>query len=307
MLYNRILITGANGLLGQALVHRMSRFPEYDVLATSHDDEPRFEGGSCGYAPLDVTRPDDVETLFQNFTPNVVINCAALSAIGDCEDDRDAAWDVNATAVDTLATACRRIGARLIQVSTDFVFDGTSGPYAEDARPNPVNYYGRTKLAGENAVRAAGLSKWAIARTVLVYGTAQQMRRSNVVLWVLDKLSNGERIHVVDDQWRTPTYVEDLAIGIERMVHFEKTGVYHLSGREMITVHDLACTVANVFDLDASLITPVASDYFDDAVPRPPRTGFLILKAESELGFKPRPLQEGLRHLGNRLDLPVTL
>ena len=305
MLYNRILITGANGLLGQALVHRMSRFPEYDVLATGRDDTPRFDGGSCGYAPLDVTNPDAVDTLFHDFTPNVVINCAAVSDIGACEADRDRAWDVNATAVQTLADACRPSGARLIQVSTDFVFDGTEGPYDEHARPDPVNYYGRTKLAGENAVRAAGLSKWAIARTVLLYGTAQQMKRSNVVLWVIDKLSNGERIHVVDDQWRTPTYVEDLAVGIERMVHFEKTGLYHLSGREMMTIYDLARTVADVFDLDDSLITPVASDFFADALPRPPRTGFLILKAESELGYKPRPLRDGLQQLGEQLDLRV--
>jgi dTDP-4-dehydrorhamnose reductase len=306
MLYNRILITGANGLLGQALVHRMSRFPEYDVLATSHDDEPRFDGGSCGYAPLDVTDGEAVRALFQDFTPNVVVNCAALSAIGDCEANRDAAWAVNATAVRTLAETCRMHGARMVQVSSDFVFDGQNGPYAEDARPDPVNYYGRTKLAGENAVREAGLSKWAIARTVLVYGTAQAMRRSNVVLWMIDQLANGERIRVVNDQWRTPTYVEDLAIGIERLVHFEKTGIYHLSGRELMTVHDLARTVADVFDFDTSLITPVPSDAFEDATARPPRTGFLILKAESELGYKPRPLREGLCQLGDRLGLPVT-
>jgi dTDP-4-dehydrorhamnose reductase len=306
MLYNRVLITGANGLLGQALVRRMSRFPEYDVLATALDDEPRFEGGSCGYVPLDVTRPRDVEAIFQDFTPNVVVNCAAMSDVGDCAEERDAAWAVNAEAVETLADLCRETGARLVQVSSDFVFDGEDGPYREDDRPNPVNYYGRTKLAGENAARGAGLSKFAIARTVLVYGTARQMSRSNVVLWVIDALSSGTTIQVVDDQWRTPTYVEDLAMGIERMIHFEKTGIYHLSGREMLTVYDLACTVADVFDLDASLIEPVASSYFEDAVDRPPKTGFLILKAESEIGYKPRPLEDGLRHLANRLGHPVS-
>jgi len=142
-------------------------------------------------------------------------------------------------------------------------------------------------------------------RTVLLYGAGQDLQRSNVVLWVLDALARGETIHVVDDQWRTPTYVEDLAMGIERMIHFEKTGIYHLSGREMMTVYDLACTVADVFALDDSLIQPVASDFFEDAVDRPPRTGFLILKAESEIGYKPRPIRDGLRHLGQRLDLSV--
>ena len=306
MLYNRVLLTGANGLLGQALVHRMSRFPEYDVLATARDDEPRFEGGSCGYVPLDVTDTGAVEDLFRDFTPNVVVNCAALSDAATCADERDAAWAVNVEAVGALAHLCRETGARLVQVSSDFVFDGENGPYREDDRPHPVNYYGRTKLAAENAVRGAGLSKWAIARTVLVYGTAREMSRTNVVLWMIDALSRGETIHVVDDQWRTPTYVEDLAMGIERMIHFEKTGIYHLSGRELITVYDLACTVADVFDLDASLIEPVASDFFEDAVDRPPKTGFLILKAESEIGYKPRSLKDGLRHLANRLGHPVS-
>jgi len=305
MLYNRVLITGANGLLGQALVHRMSRFPEYDVLATARDDEPRFEGGSCGYAPLDVTRTEDLEAIFQDFTPNVVVNCAAMSDVKACAENRTDAWAVNAEAVETLARLCRETGARLVQVSTDFVFDGQDGPYREDARPNPVNDYGRTKLAGENAVRGAGLSKWAIARTVLLYGTAQQLSRSNVVLWVLDELSRGRPIHVVDDQYRTPTYVEDLAVGIERMIHFEKTGIYHLSGRELLSVYELACRVADVFDLDASLIEPVSSDFFDDAVERPPTTGFLILKAESEIGYKPRSLPDGLLHLAHRLEHPV--
>lgn len=303
MLFNRVLITGANGLLGQALVRRMSQFPEYDVLATARDDEPRFEGGSCGYAPLDVTQPDEVDALFQDFTPNVVINCAALSDVAECEENRNEAWAVNARAVKTLARYCRDTGARLVQVSSDFVFDGKRGPYREDARPNPVNYYGRTKLAGENAVREVGLSNWAIVRTVLLYGTGQNLSRSNVVLWMIDELAKGNPLHIVDDQYRTPTYVEDLAIGIERLVHFEKTGVYHISGREFVTVYELACTVADVFGFDASDIHPVSSDYFEEAVERPLKTGFIILKAETELDYDPRSLEEGLQDLGQRIGL----
>lgn len=306
MLYNRILITGANGLLGQALVARMSRFPEYDVLATGRDDAPRFRGSSCGYAPLDITKPSEVKALFNDFTPNVVVNCAAMTEVDRCDEERSACWAVNARAVQHLAEQCQEHGARLVQVSTDFVFDGEDGPYREDARPNPVNYYGRSKLAAENAARGAGMSKWAIVRTILLYGTGRALGRSNFVLWLLDELMNGNPVHIVTDQWRTPTYVEDLAIGIERLVHYEKTGVYHLSGRELLSIYDFALTVADVFGQDPSLIHPVTSDYFDTAAPRPPRTGFIVLKAETELGYKPRPLREALRHLGNKLDLPVT-
>jgi dTDP-4-dehydrorhamnose reductase len=301
MLYNRVLITGANGLLGQALVRRLSRFPEYDVLATARDDAPRFEGGSCGYTPMDVTDADAVHNTFQDFTPNVVVNCAAVSAVGDCLQNRERCWAVNAAAVETLADECRKVGARLVQVSTDFVFDGEDGPYDEQARPDPVNYYGRTKLAGENAVRASGLGSWAIVRTVLVYGTGADLGRSNLVLWVAGALSRGEQIHVVNDQYRTPTYVHDLAAGIERLLHYEKDGVYHLSGRELLSVYDIACTVADAYDLDASLIEPVPSDYFPDAAPRPPRTGFIILKSETELSYAPRSLRDGLADLRSQL------
>lgn len=305
MLYNRVLVTGANGLLGQALVQRLSRFPEYDVLATALDDAPRLSSGSFGYAPLDITDASAVHRIFQDFTPNVVVNCAALSDVGECAKRREDCWNVNAAAVETLADECRKVGARLVQVSTDFVFDGEHGPYDESARPDPVNYYGRSKLAAENAVRASGLGSWAIVRTVLVYGTGEQLNRSNVVLWVADALSRGETIQVVNDQYRTPTYVGDLATGIERLLHYEKDGVYHISGRELVSVYDLAQTVADELDLDGSLIEPVPSDYFDEAPPRPPRTGFIILKAETELSYSPRSLNEGIQALGKELGYEV--
>ncbi|MDQ7039856.1 MAG: dTDP-4-dehydrorhamnose reductase [Rhodothermus sp.] len=307
MLYQRILITGANGLLGQELVAQLSRHAEYDVLATARDPEPRFQGGSCGYVPLDITDAQAVRRLFQDFTPTVVINCAAMTQVDQCEIEKEACWRVNVEAVETLARLCRQFGARLIQVSTDFVFDGTAGPYHETDRPNPINFYGRSKLASENVVREAGIDRWAIARTVLVYGTGVRLGRSNIALWVIEQLSQGRRIRIVTDQWRTPTYVVDLATGIERIVRYNKHGIYHISGREFLTVYDFACLIADVFDLDRSLIEPVDSATLNQVAPRPPRTGFIILKAETELGYRPRSIPEALRHLGQRLGLPVTM
>ncbi|PSQ82994.1 MAG: dTDP-4-dehydrorhamnose reductase [Bacteroidetes bacterium QS_1_65_9] len=274
MFFDRILITGANGLLGQALVRRLSQNRESDVLATARGDTPRFDGGSCGYAPLDVTQPDAVENVFEDFAPNVVINCAAMSDVAECDENRNEAWAVNARAVKRLA---------------------------KHARPDPVNYYGRAKLAGENAVREAGRSNWAIVRTVLLYGTGQGLSRSNVVLWMIDELSQGHQLHIVDDQYRTPTHVDDLATGIERLVDREKTGIYHISGRDLVSIYELACTVAEVFDLDASLIEPVSSDFFEDDVDRPPRTGFIVDRAEAELDYDPRSLRDGLHDLKDRL------
>lgn len=305
ILYSRVLITGANGLLGQELVSLMSQFPQYDVLATARDVTPRFQGASCGYTRLDITAPQEVRNIFQDFAPDVVINCAAMTQVDLCETERDACWKTNVDAVEGLAKNCYATGARLVHVSTDFIFDGLEGPYKEDARPNPLSFYGKSKLAAENHAHGAGLDKWAVARTVLVYGTGNDLGRSNIVLWIINSLSEGKRIQVVTDQFRTPTYAPDLASGIERIVRFGKSGVYHLSGRELLSVYDFACTVAEVFDLDKSLIEPTDSSRFTQPAARPPRTGFIILKAETELGYKPRPIREALRHLGARLGLPV--
>jgi len=227
----RVLITGANGLLGQALVDRLGDSSDYDVLATGRDDAPRFPPSLCDYAPLDVTAPNEVDATFEDFEPTVVVNCAAVSDVTECDEHRSRAWAVNARAVKRLAKHCQEAGARLIQLSTDFVFNGKRGPYDERARPDPVNYYGRTKLAGENALREVDLSDWALVRTVLLYGTGLNLSRSNVVRWMIDRLSTGTPLQLVDDQWRTPTYVPDLADGIARLIELEKTGTYHLSGR----------------------------------------------------------------------------
>lgn len=301
MLADRVLITGANGLLGQALTRRLSESAEYAVLATARDPGLRVEDATCAYTPLDVTAPEEVKATVQEFGPDVVVNCAARSDVSTCEEHRNEAWATNARAVKRLARHCQEERARLVQISTDFVFDGTRGPYDESARPDPVNYYGRTKLAGENHTREAGRTKWTVVRTVLLYGTGTDLSRQNVVLWMVDRLRRKEPLHVVDDQWRTPTFVPDLVEGIETILQRGKTGLYHLSGPDMVSIHELALQVADVFDLDDTLVHPVSSDYFDDAVERPPRTGFKLDKARSELDYDPHSLRDGLQALRREL------
>ena len=233
--------------------------------------------------------------------PDVVVNCAAMSDVAACDTNRNRAWATNARAVKRLARHCSDTRAHLVQVSTDFVFNGARGPYDETARPDPVNYYGRTKLAAENHMREAGRDNWTIARTVLLYGTGTNLSRQNIVLWMVHQLRKGEPLHVVTDQWRTPTYVPDLAEGLYQILDRDATGIYHLSGPDGVSIHELACAVADVFELDADLIHPVESDYFDDAVDRPPHTGFDINKAQSELDYEPHSLRSGLQALRDAL------
>lgn len=306
MLFNRILITGANGLLGQALVQRMGDSSDYTVLATGRAEKSPLESSPCDYARLDVTDPDGVSAVFQEFDPNVVVNCAAYTDVAACEDNRNEAWTVNARAVKRLAKQCQANGTHLAQISCASVFNGTRGPHDENARPDPVNYYGRTKLAAENAVREAGRSNWTLVRTSLPYGAGRALSRSNLALRTIERLSQGDSLRVADDRYCTPTYVVDLAAGIERLIEYETSGLYHLSGRERLSHHEFAHKVAEALGFDASFVRPVPSDSLDD-VDRPSDTSLIILRAETELDFDPRSLDDALRDLKERLSsVPVS-
>lgn len=302
MLPPRILVTGANGLVGQALTRAAARWPGADVLATGRGEAVAHVRG--GYARLDVLDGDAIDRAFQDFAPDVVLHAAGLAQVEACEADREACWALNVDAVATLASACHRHGARLIVPSTDFVFDGSDGPYAEDDRPAPINAYGRSKLAAENALKASRLLDWAVARTTMVFGVPSGPEpRLDFVRWLVRELTASRPVRVPADQLRTPTYDDDLADGILRIARFRRTGIFHLSGRAQLSVLDVAHQVAEAFDLDRALITPSTTAELHPSAPRPLKAGLLILRAETELGYRPRPLAAALRGVRDRLGL----
>lgn len=298
----RILITGANGLVGQALLRHLTAWPGADVLATGRQPASPVSVFSGGYVPLDVLDADAIERVMQDFAPSVVIHAAAISQVEACETDKEACWALNVDATASLAAACYRHGARMVLLSSDFVFDGRSGPYAEDDRPFPLNAYGRSKLAAENALRLSRLTDWAVARTTLVYDLSEGESRLNLVTWLLRELAAGKPVRVASDQTRTATYAPDLADGIARLIRHQRAGTYHLAGRESLPILDIAYTVADVFNLDAELISPARTAELHPGAPRPLDGGLLILRAESELGYRPRSLPHALRHFRERME-----
>ena len=309
----KILITGSNGLLGQKLVYALIDRNDVEVIATSKGENRIREKRGYSYESLDITLLPEVEAVFKKYRPHTVINTAAMTNVDACEDNQKACWALNVTAVENIVNTLEKIeiessttqllnySSHLIYLSTDFVFDGKAGPYKEDDLPNPLSYYGLSKHVSEKYVQASKL-KNTIIRTIIVYGIADNMSRSNVVLWAKDALEKGQEINVVDDQFRSPTLAEDLADGCIRVAMKEAIGIYHISGKETMSILELVHTVADFYGLDKSLVKPVKSATLNQPAKRPPRTGFIIDKAIRELDYHPHSFIEGLEILTSQLN-----
>jgi len=297
----KILITGSNGLLGQKLVAALRQDPEVQLIATGRGPDRTPLPLGTHYRPLDITVQAEVDAVFDEVRPDVVIHTAAMTNVDACELDPAACQLQNVTATEHLVNAAERHGSHFLFLSTDFIFDGANGPYKEDDEPAPLSIYGHSKLYGERMVMNSGLAKWAIARTIIVYGIAEGLSRSNVVLWAKGALEKGQPINVVDDQWRMPTLAEDLADGCIRIAKQGATGVYNLSGPDGMSILELVQRVGAFFHLDTSVVTPVKSDSLGQPAKRPPRTGFVLDKARRELGYAPHGFEEGLAVLAEQM------
>jgi dTDP-4-dehydrorhamnose reductase len=299
----KILITGSNGLLGQKLATLLLPRTDVQLLATSRGENKLAEiFPTLPFASMDVTNREEVERVVAEFKPTHLIHTAAMTNVDQCETDKAGALRLNRDAVAYVVEACEKHNVHLIHLSTDFIFDGEDGPYDEEAEGNPISFYGETKLMAEELVKQA-TCKWAILRTVLVYGVVHDYGRTNIVLWVRDSLRAGKVIKVVTDQFRTPTLAEDLAMGCWLAVEHNAEGIYNISGREMYTPYDMALLVADYFKLDKSLIDKADGSTFTQPAKRPPRTGFIITKAERELGYRPHTFEQGIAMVAEQADM----
>ena len=287
------MITGANGLLGQTLVKMLGSTGEFNVIATGRGPCRMRSQEGYSYYPLDISQKDPLIACLEKFKPHVVINTAAMTQVDECHKDPENCALVNAEAVGWMSSWCETAKSHFIQVSTDFVFDGLQGPYSEEDVPDPVSVYGQAKLQAEEFVKRSR-GPWSIIRTVLVFGLVEDMSRSNLLLWVKNSLEKGERIKVVSDQVRTPTLVDDLATGCALVAQKGKRGIYHISGKDTLSIIDIAKKVARFYQLDESLISPVSSVDLNQAAKRPPVTGFVLDKAQRELGYSPHSFDEML-------------
>jgi dTDP-4-dehydrorhamnose reductase len=303
----KFLITGSNGLLGQKLVYKLRNNTNITCIATARGANRLVKTDGYVYESLDITNLENVSDVFLKHKPDVVINTAAMTNVDACETEKEACWLLNVTAVENQIKTLEKLKKEdstyhphFIHLSTDFIFDGSHGPLDENEIPNPQSYYAESKLAAEKIVQASSIH-WAIARTVLVYGIVDSMSRSNIVLWVKQNLEQGKVINVVDDQYRTPTLAEDLADGCILIAEKNAQGIYNISGKDFLSILELAHLVADYYKLDKSLIKPSKSADIKQPAKRPPITGFIIDKAKKELGYNPKSFTEGIMFLEKQI------
>ena len=290
----KILVTGANGLLGQTIIKQL-REKNFEVIATGRGEGRLSESATEGflYKDVDITDGPAIEEFIIEQKPDVIVHAAAMTHVDQCELHKQDCYNINVTATRFIIDAAKAVGSRFIFVSTDFIFDGNDGPYKESDEPAPVNYYGSTKLVAEKAVMESGLD-YAIARTILVYGVVPATGRTNIIGFVRQNLEANQPIKMVTDQVRTPTFVDDLARGIILIIEKNGKGIYHLSGEQEMTPYDIAIATARHFGLNEGLIAKSTSEEIKQPAVRPPKTGFDISKAKKELGYKPKSFKEGL-------------
>lgn len=293
-----ILITGSNGLLGQTLVNKL-KDSEYKIYAISRGKN--LNQGYFTYYNIDITQKNKLLQLIDTIKPDYIINAAAMTNVDYCESHQQECDAINVAAVKTLIDAAQKHNAHLVHISTDFVFDGTTGYYKEEDKTNPLSYYGQSKLKSEKLFENASVS-YTILRTILVFGFLPHLKQKNILLWLLDKMANKTPLTMVDDQLRMPTYVEDLATACIVAIQTKQNGLYHISGSDMMNMYNLTLAVADVFNYDANLITAIPTGKLHQPAKRPKITGFDISKAQNDLNFMPKSFKSALQEVKLKIE-----
>ncbi len=284
----RLLITGASGLLGS----RLQKIAEGKFnLILLHNTRPL----SPNSLELDITNQKEVTRLFNDLRPEIVIHTASETNVDKCELQKEHAWKTNVEGTCNIARACKEIDAKLAYISTDYVFDGEKGNYKEEDKPNPISYYGITKLEGENQV-IQNCNDHVILRTSVIYGWHQW--KQNFATWVINQLRQNKEITVVDDHYNTPTLADNLAEMTIEALQSDLHGLYHASGIEKISRYDFAIQIAGTFLLNPNLVKPIKMSQLITWVAKRPRNSSLNMdKIQKHLKTKPLNITDGLNKM----------
>jgi dTDP-4-dehydrorhamnose reductase len=297
----RILVTGSNGLLGTKLLERLLADQAHEPLGADHTDRSNGYLGEAPFWRLDVADAANVEQVMDEARPDVVIHAAAFTNVDACERERDLAQSINTDGAANVARACAARDRRLVHLSTEYVFDGQAGPYRESDPVHPLGWYAQTKAAGEQAVTAAG-GRSVIARTTIIYGYAAH-RQPDFARWLIGQLRAGGRARIVHDQIGSPTLADNLAQMTLALATSDVSGIFNTVGADVLSRLDFARQIADVFDLDASLIDPITTADLAQPAPRPLQAGLLMDHFRATFPKVPvLGVREGLTILKTQID-----
>lgn len=291
-----VLVTGSSGLLGSNLTTQL-RKKGYRVVTTYRSLQEKTDLSEF----VDLTVPYTIEEAIAKTTPDVIIHAAALTNLDYCELHADEAVKANSEATKSIADLGAKLGSFVVYVSTDYVFDGKQGNYAEEDSPNPVNVYGESKLQGERHLQDAG-GAHAIVRPSVIYGSKPSSGKENFALWLIGKLMHEEKVSILTDQFVSPTLATSLAEMMVELVERRLHGTFHLSGAERVDRYSFSKRLAAAFGLDDSLLVPARLSAMKWVAKRPADSSLDVSKAAGALSCKPIGLDEAFQRLKLELE-----
>lgn len=291
----KLLITGASGLYGSRLA-KLAEEKGHQVYSAYNEHQAPFGVPTR----LEISDKTQVEKTFGDVKPEVVVHAATLTDVDKCELNRELAWQVNVKGTENIALAAKANDSFLLYISTDYVFSGEKGLYDETDSPNPIDFYGLTKLKAEEKIKSI-MTNYCIARPSVIYGATPAAGKVNFALWVLKSLKKGEKVRALVDQWNSPTLNTSLARMSLEVIEKRLTGVFHLSGVTRISRYDFAQSVAQTFNVDGSLIVPSLAKDFSWVAPRPRDSSLNTAKAQQLLRNKPLAIEDALQEMKQEL------
>lgn len=289
----KILVTGSNGLLGQKIIAQALKH-NITFLATSKGENRNDDCPDNYYRVMDITNEQDVRKVVLEFQPSHIIHTAAITNVDQCELHPEECNLVNTKAVEFLFTIAKEVNAHFQLLSTDFVFDGEKGNYSEEDAVNPLSIYAESKVNAEKLLQKDTYTNWSIVRTIIVYGIGNNLSRSNIICWAKSALKKGDPLTIVDDQFRAPTWADDLAWACLEICKKNVKGIYHISGPETMSIYEIVQRIAQYFNYSTNNLNRSKSTDLNQPAKRPPKTGFDLSKAKRILGYSPKTLEETL-------------
>ncbi len=288
---NNVLLLGGSGVIGAALLRLLHG--QANVTATYAHNAQGIDATLCTVRAVDITDFAATQAVMRESAPTLVLHAAGHANVDFCQQHPDEARQSNVLGTHNVIRACAEVGARLIYLSTNAVFDGNAAPYQETDTPHPINVYGQLKLESEQLVDASPLDH-VIVRLILSYGWQPPGARANPLTWVVNSFGQGKPLNLVNDVYENPLYAESAADGLWAIATRGRQALYHLAGATIVNRYELALAIAETFALDASKLNPVSSDFFPTIAPRPKNTSYFTTRAQTELGWQPMTLAAGL-------------